>query len=319
MPVAGRLVLVLALAAACAPAARPGAAASPAGGAHPLAGRIWDTAAARVLEEPALVEALARARFVLLGERHDHPGHHRLQARLVRALAAAGRRPALAFEMLAADQQPALARHLAAAPGDAAGLGDAVGWAQSGWPPWPLYEPIARAALDAGLPIVAADLPRGTARRLAREGAGAVDPALAPALGLDRALPAEDEADLVEEIRRAHCGHLDAGQAARMTLAQRARDAHLAARLVEAATADGAVLIAGAGHVRTDRGVPWHLRAIAPGAPVASVAFLEVRDAAAAPAAYGRLPFDYVWFTERLDDHDPCERFRKPLERLRSP
>ena len=59
------------------------------------------------------------------------------------------------------------------------------------------------------------------------------------------------------------------------------------------------------------------------GAGVASVAFLEVRAAATAPSAYaedwdgGRLPFDYVWFTPRIDDVDPCEKFRKDLERLK--
>ena len=32
-----------------------------------------------------------------------------------------------------------------------------------------------------------------------------------------------------------------------------------------------------------------------------------------------RLPFDAVWFTPRLDDEDPCERFREQLEGMRHP
>jgi hypothetical protein len=28
------------------------------------------------------------------------------------------------------------------------------------------------------------------------------------------------------------------------------------------------------------------------------------------------MPFDYVWFTPAVDDEDPCEKFRKPLERM---
>jgi hypothetical protein len=31
----------------------------------------------------------------------------------------------------------------------------------------------------------------------------------------------------------------------------------------------------------------------------------------------GALPFDYVWFTPGVDAEDPCEKFRKSLERLR--
>jgi heme-binding uptake protein ChaN (Tiki superfamily) len=102
----------------------------------------------------------------------------------------------------------------------------------------------------------------------------------------------------------------------RMALVQRARDARMARSLVEADRGDGAVLIAGAGHVRTDRGVPLQLRTLRPGLPVASVAFQEVADDSTEPGAYAdtsaraRLPFDYVWFTARVDAVDPCERFK---------
>ena len=70
---------------------------------------------------------------------------------MIRALTAAGRRPAVAFEMFTPSQAGALGRYLAAHPRDAAGLGEAVNWKASGWPAWAMYEPIARAALDAGL------------------------------------------------------------------------------------------------------------------------------------------------------------------------
>jgi uncharacterized iron-regulated protein len=101
-----------------------------------------------------------------------------------------------------------------------------------------------------------------------------------------------------------------------MALAQRARDALMARALLDA-DADGAVLIAGAGHARTDRGVPYHLKAQKPGLAVVSIAWIEVdRDAAAPPAYAGafaadRLPFDYVWFTPRANDDDPCAAFGK--------
>jgi uncharacterized iron-regulated protein len=89
----------------------------------------------------------------------------------------------------------------------------------------------------------------------------------------------------------------------------------MAERLV-AGQRDGAVLIAGAGHVRTDRGVPAYLATRVPDASVASVAFVEVASGAVAPADYAgrfgaaRLPFDFVWFTARADDADPCARLR---------
>src|SRR5512145_3183951 len=93
---------------AAAPAAIDlGAWKAPLGREHPLVGRIWDTRAGRFVIPTQLVGELARARYVLLGERHDNPDHHRVQATLVRALLAAGRRPAVAFEMFTADDAPA--------------------------------------------------------------------------------------------------------------------------------------------------------------------------------------------------------------------
>jgi uncharacterized iron-regulated protein len=79
------------------------------------------------------------------------------------------------------------------------------------------------------------------------------------------------------------------------------------------ANRDHALLVAGAGHVRNDRGVPWILGRIQPGTATVSLAFVEVQTAWKDPAAYAALfhattlPFDFVWFTPRLDDEDPCK------------
>ena len=278
---------------------------------HPLVGTIRDVASGSTLTPDALVARLAARRFVLLGERHDNVDHHRLQAWIVRELVAAGRRPTVAFEMFRADQGETIARHLAASPTDARGLGDALDWRRSGWPAWSMYEPIAAAALDARLPLVAANLAQATATAIRRGGIAAVDPATVTRLGLDRPLADDVRARLTTEIADAHCGQLPERSLDGFVAVQRARDAHMAAALREAG-GDGAVLIAGAGHVRRDMGVPLSL----PAGEVASLAFAEVSPRAPGGPA---LPFDYVWFTPRVDDRDPCESFRKDLERLRQP
>jgi len=154
---------------------------------------------------------------------------------------------------------------------------------------------------------------------VARGDLAALDPALVRRHALDR--PAPTQTALEDEIRAVHCGALPDALVPGMVVAQRARDAHMAERLV-AGQRDGAVLIAGAGHVRTDQGVPRALAVLAPDAGVASVAFLEVVDGWTAPADYAarfgaaRLPFDYVWFTARADNADHCARLR---ERARAP
>ncbi len=141
---------------------------SPLGRDHPLTGRVWDVSSARFIEHQSLVTRLARADFLLLGERHDNPDHHLLQAEVLRSLIAVGRRPAVGFEMFGLDDATAIADHLAAAPNDAAGLGKAVNWNKRGWPDWAMYQPIAEAALEAKLRIIATNLPLATARKMGR-------------------------------------------------------------------------------------------------------------------------------------------------------
>lgn len=318
----GLFTLTLLIASAC--ASRPGETwhSSP-GRDHPLAGQIWDVGTASFIDATTLVGRLAQSRFVLLGEKHDNPDHHRLQARLLRALVAAGRQPAVGFEMFDIDQEKAIARHLATAPTDAAGLADAVHWDRTGWPDWALYQPIAAVALEAGLPIVATNLSRATARALREHGPDGVEAGLVTRLGLDRPLAPDTHAAMAAEIRESHCGYASEPMVEAMITVQRARDAQMAERLAAASRQDGAVLIAGLGHVRTDWGVPAYLAAPLPGTTVVSLAFVEVGKGDTEPAAYasrfgrGPAPFDYVWFTPRVDDLDPCEKFRKQLKGLR--
>jgi uncharacterized iron-regulated protein len=127
---------------------------------------------------------------------------------------------------------------------------------------------------------------------------------------------------MAEEIRDSHCGHAPEGRVGGMIGVQRARDAQMAEALLIAPGNDGAVLIAGDGHVRNDYGVPAYLRRIDPSARIVSIALVEVDAKRANVESYverfgGRLPFDYVWFTPAVDEEDPCEKFRKSLERLR--
>jgi uncharacterized iron-regulated protein len=296
---------------------------SPLGRDHPLTGRIWDVAAARFIDRESLVEHLARADFVLLGERHDNPDHHLLQAEALRSLIAVGRRPAVGFEMLGLDDAGAVANHLAAAPNDAAGLGQAVNWNKRGWPDWAMYQPIAEAALQAKLRIVPTNLPLATATKMTRNGLAALDPSMVRELRLDQPPPEPVFARMAADIRDAHCGYAPEEILKPMVDVQRARDSQMAESLMAADDPDGAILVAGAGHVRNDYGIPIYLRAKAPEKRVISIAFVEVDAPKTEPQSYAlsypnaHLPFDYVWFTPRVDDEDPCEKFKSQFDRFK--
>ena len=111
---------------------------------------------------------------MLLGEKHDNLDHHANQAAVVAALG--DQVSAVVFEMVGTDQQLDVVEFLASHPDDSEGLGPALDWADSGWPDWADYEPIAAAALDADALIVAGNVPRSTTRAIYKEGSGGPSP-----------------------------------------------------------------------------------------------------------------------------------------------
>ena len=293
---------------------------------HPLAGRIWSPAEDEFMDSDRLIDAMAAADFVLLGESHDNEDHHRIQAWVVGQINARGRRPALAFEMFRANQAEALQSYLERHPRDAAGLGAALDWDNSGWPPWLQYEPIAQAALDAGAPILAADLARATINEISKEGPRALGMDTVARLGLERPLPKALRQAMERDIVDAHCNKLPASMIGPMASVMQARDAYMADTLIRGAAMpgrDGAVLISGKGHARRDHGAQFHLSRLTPARITVSLAMIEVAEGENDPKAYSArfnaeaVPFDFVWFTPRPDREPACERFADQLRKAK--
>lgn len=287
---------------------------------HQLVGTIWNSAEQRFVGSDELVAALVRPRFTILGEQHDNIDHHRLQAFLIAAIAEAGTKPAVAFEMLTTDKAEAINGCLSRPGCDGEALREAVDWDHSGWSEWSIYRPVFETALAKGVTIAAVGLPRKTVRELVSSADRPEVKALIAALGIDEPLPPAADEGMAEGIRQAHCGHAPESHIAGMIRAQRARDATMAVGLAQAAAAAGkAVLIAGFGHARFDRGVPAYLAA---GEDLVTMAFVEVEDGVTDPRDYAEkfgaeeIPFHYLWFTPRNDDADPCEKFSHQLEAI---
>ena len=284
---------------------------------HALVGRLEATATRRTLEPSALFGALAAARVVVLGEKHDNPDHHALQAQAIDALVARGRKPAVVFEMIERGQQAALDAARTRAPGDVDAIAAALDWQRSGWPEWSLYRPVFASAVRHGLPIVAGSLDRADVMEVARRGTQALEPSFVAQHKLAEPSSDAPAEALREEMRQAHCSMMPESMLDAMVLVQRARDAMLASQTHAALErASSAVVIAGNGHARKDRGVPRYLER-AWGVESVVLALLEVQPdvqelAGLAPDdAGGALPYDYVWLTPRATDEDPCAALRK--------
>lgn len=270
---------------------------APLGHDHPWLGRIWSESDQRWIEPATLIDRLRDVEVVLLGEIHDHPDHHRLQAWILAELATPDH--AVVFEQLTTAQQVDAA--------DPAELAAVSGWAETGWPDFELYRPVLDAVYEAGATVVAGHPTRDQVRTAMTEGLDALPAAVVEDLPL-RPLPGPMRSDLEDVIVQSHCGMFNEALLISMTVAQTFKDAHMA-RAIERA-GPPAVLIAGNGHVRPDRGVPHYLSSSA-----LAVALLEVEGA---PTADDRPEVDgagdFAWFTARRHDDDPCERFRTQRE-----
>jgi uncharacterized iron-regulated protein len=299
---------------------------------HPLLGKIIGAAkpdcSMGLMQAVALLQnKLAAGGFVLLGEIHDNGEHHWLRALLIEGIVFTQPpgppvQPGLVFEHLRADQQGALDafqksydRTRSAAPVDA--FFSAVDWNNSGWPDAQLYAPLFKTALHTGWPIRVGDPARATVRAVARGGLAAFGNGEAALLHLDKPLPDALQDTLLSELEGSHCGLMPKSAFGTMAVAQRYRDAYLAMQLIAAANQQGsAILLAGNGHVRSDRGVPYYLKQMTAEPAALSVVLVEVEPGKNEPSAYmprdpkGSPAADLIIFTPRAEREDPCVAMR---------
>jgi uncharacterized iron-regulated protein len=279
-----------------------------------------------------LTAALDAGTIVLLGEIHDNAFHHRWRAALIRAINQR-KRPRHSFwyvyppyipvrpvvlEQLTTDRQQAADRSTeAAAAVSTDDFLSATDWRSTGWSQYD-YRPLFDAALAAKMPIYAGDVPKSVIRLAAKQGEAAVPPEERMRLKLDVPLPANQQDAILTELEASHCGMMPKTAIAGMAFAQRLRDATLADVALKAhVTYGSAIVMAGNGHVRGDRGIAWYIRQREPGIKVVTVALVEVEDGKTDPAAYvprdpeGRPAVDYVVFTPKHVRPDPCDAFKK--------
>jgi len=255
---------------------------------HERLGQAQDTATGEWLTADELVQRLAPASQVLVGEQHDNDDHHRLQLWLLQRLQEQRSQASLLLEMLTPSQQPAVdslqSGDIAVQPEQ---LAEQLNWGP-GWD-WDVYGPIVTWALEAGINLHAANLDREEISTLYRTPA-AVSPRYS-----DQAL-----AELRETIEASHCGQIAEPQLSAMRGIQQQRDVRMGEQLATAAAP--ALLLAGNFHVRKDLGVPLHLDG-----PTPVVVMLHE----AGKPLPGAEQADYLWLTPAAPEKDHCAQWQQ--------
>lgn len=237
--------------------------------------------------------AMQSADVVILGETHDNPRHHAVQAEAIEAISPS----AVVWEMVTEEGAQRLAQTAASDPDE---LSRILRWAESGWPPLSMYYPVFKATTA---PVYGAMVPRKAARAALERGAATTLGADAALYGLTVPLPAEEQAAREADQLAAHCNAMPAEVLPQLVAIQRLRDAVLTRAILRAVDETGGpvVVITGNGHARKDRGVPTFLSRMRPGVRVFALGQSEdgVTDG----------EFDAVIDSPSVDREDPCKAF----------
>ena len=278
----------------------------------PLVDKIWRVKSGQFVDKQQLLSDILSKDYILLGETHDNPLHHKYQAWVIDQLHAQGRHVSVAVEMLYPEQGKRLENH---AIESAEQFFDVVEWEKSGWPSREIYKPVFAATLSAGYPIFAANIDRKDLNQIIMQGEDGLPAHIKAQLNANP-LSKEAEELLRTGIIESHCQMLPEAMVPAMMLGQRVRDAAIADSLVRNKGKDGIVLIAGSGHTQKN-GVPGFIRSAENSAKIFTMAWMEVDPRFSKPEEYREywgaeeLPFDYVWFTARIERPDPCEELKK--------
>lgn len=237
-------------------------------------------------------QSVPAASIVLLGEQHDAPEHQELARLSVHSLASAQRLAALVLEMADAGVST---EGLSPQASEQA-VRERLQWQEAGWP-WQRYGPVVMQAVRSDVPVVGGNLPRSAMRSAM----------------LDELYDTKVPTAVLREHRQrmvdGHCGLLPASQVPAMARIQIARDERMA-QIASKWVREGktVLLLAGAEHVKKDRGIPLMLAALLP--QQLQVVWMQASDAMRAAPWLS----DVNWQTPPVPFKDHCAELAKAMK-----
>ena len=254
---------------------------------------------------PDLITQMEDADVVFLGEVHDNPAHHLVQADALRRIAPR----AVVWEMM---PQSVAAQVTGLVIDDPERLEQVTGWTDSGWPPLDIYLPVFQAAR--GAMQFGALVPRSDMGQVIGGGIVPYFGVDAGLYGLKDPLPEAEQAAREADQQAAHCNAMPEDKLWMLVDIQRLRDAVLARAVRRALGETGGpvAVITGNGHARLDRGAPVYLRQVDPALKVfAPGQSEESQSEGQSGESQSEGQFDAMIDSPAVDRPDPCAVFTK--------
>ena len=239
----------------------------------------------------AQIPSLPNAELILLGEQHDAPEHQELARLSVETLASKQALAALVLEMADAG----VSTEGMPIESSEAAVRARLKWNDAGWP-WSRYGPIVMQAVRAGVPVVGSNLPRSAMAAVMADDSW------------DNKVPSTVLAGHRERMIQGHCGLLPESQVPAMARIQVARDERMAQTASTwMRSGKSVLLLAGAEHVKKDRGIPLLLDAKSKGKMI--VVWMQAAVAVKKDPALA----DLDWQTPPVPFKDYCADMKKSM------
>lgn len=135
----------------------------------------YDMVSGKASSLDKFVAAADKYQFVFLGESHDDPVHHQIQAKVIEGLAKRGRNVVVGFEMFTRPNQPNINRWTLGKWTDDEFVANSD-WKKEWGFPYALYKPIFDVIKENRLPMVALNVPRDWVRAVGKNGLKGLTP-----------------------------------------------------------------------------------------------------------------------------------------------
>ena len=299
----------------------------------PLANRIFISSTGAEISEQVLLDELAGADVIYLGEKHDQPEHHRLQVSIIKALVDRGLKPAIGLEMLTVDETSIAMLYTQGVPHSLMQgkhisaedwLRQRLGWQAHNSSDWQFYGPILVLAREHKLTVFGADLPEPLRSRITKVGKNGLSPVEKGQI-IDTGLENDNYRHFMyDRFKQAHCGWGSDDYLSRLYDNWLARNDTMAGGIVRTLEEAGnapVILVVGAGHTQFNLGVYERVENQAPHLKQVNIGFqplagdlLPLADYLIETEFEGRSygwEHQYIWLTNPHlpAAEDPCKAF----------
>lgn len=304
----------------------------------PLIGKIINTRSNQPMGFESLIKQLSLYDVIYLSEKHDNPEHHHIQERVIKKLIEQGLTPTLGFEFFSMEDTPDLLNFVDS--GKVAhskkiekiietDLRKKLRWDSQSDKMWSYYYSLLSIAKKEKLSVAGIDLPATLKKRITRKGINGISP-IEKEQVFSTQLSDENYKDYMFSIFKAvHCGMGNEKMLARLYDTWVARNDQMALSITRLYKhrKGPIVIIIGGGHTEYGLGVIDRVSKVNKTITQVNLALKEIRVTPSDLSEYSLPlelegfekvpPADFLWFTQRVSYADPCEEFKKSLEKMK--